>query len=100
MFSKKLTIIFVVVVVFTHVPVAMVVPPSRPTMVARGVVPVTAVIVVVVVSVSTAMLNGVLADQAPNGKHRFGGPATGTAAPATVAAVVGVASAAGTGPRT
>jgi len=50
------------------------------------------------VPVATAA-NGILADQTPDGKHRLGRSAA-TAAPATVvAAVVGIASAAGTGPR-
>lgn len=52
----------------------------------------------VYIPVATAA-NGILADQTPDGKHRLCRSAA-TAAPATVvAAVVGVASAAGTGPR-
>jgi len=58
------------------------------------------VVVVVTAAVYvTTVANGILADQTPDGKHRLGRSAA-TAAPATVVStVVGVASAAGTGPR-
>lgn len=64
-------------------------------MIASVVVVVTAAVYVLIATSA----NGILADQTPDGKHRLGRSAS-TVAPATVvAAVVGVASAAGTGPR-
>lgn len=67
-----------------------------PLTVIVSVVVVTAAVDVPVIAMAP---NGVLADQTPDGKHRLGWSAA-TAAPASVvAAVVGVASAARTGPR-
>jgi len=63
--------------------------------IASVVVVVTAAVYVPVATVA----NGILADQTPDRKHRLGRSATTVAPASVVAAVVGVASAAGTGPR-
>lgn len=84
-----LTVILVLVVVVVVVTSPGTAVPARP-------------IAVVVASLSVTLHGRVFAHQAPDGENRLGGSAaagTGTAAPAAVSVVVGVASGARTGPR-